>query len=383
MTNTERERLLKSSLELIEKAEARGHFTEADKTTLKANDRRVSEIDAEASKGQTAEDQALLAGIRAGFKASESAGGVSGAALGVAGASLRSTVDRLSSGLVKSGPDGAKALISGQATATVIAQDPATLPQVPQSVLQMVRVNALSTPVYRVLVQNARDLNAAAVEPGAVKPTSTVGLESREDRLRVVATISDGIDKYALQDTAALQALVQSELQYGVYQEVERLVLNGSGEDEEFLGVLGHSGIQVQEASGDDILTTLRKSVTKIESLGYMATGMVLNPTDWETAELSQTSGSGEYVLGSSPVDRAARRLWGVQVTTSTAVEPGTGIVADFSRMTLMTDSRGVMAEWNGQAQDDFAKNLVRLRTEGRFGFALTNPQAVVKVSLV
>ncbi|MBB1057557.1 phage major capsid protein [Dietzia sp. B19] len=381
----ERDALIKSALETIERAEKRGGFTDVERADLKAKEKEITELNEHLEKA--AEDQAIFSGLGGGSFVPDhsgkggAGGGLpvgNGAPLAVGGLSLKNSVERLADRLVET-RGGAKALVSGQATATVVAQNPANLPQVPNSVLQLIRVTGLTSPVYRYLVQTARDLQAEAVPVGAVKPTSTVGLVSREDRLRVVATISDGIDKFVLQDTAAVQSLVQSELVYGIYSEVERLVLNGSGEGEEFLGMLGHSGIQTQ-AFETDLLTTLRRSITKIESLGYTPNAIVLSPADWETAEMTVTSGSGEYVLGASPVDRAARRLWGVQVTTSTAVAPGTGVVADLSQASLFTDSRGVTAEWNGQAKESFERNEVILRTEGRFGFGLGQPQAVVKV---
>lgn len=156
-------------------------------------------------------------------------------------------------------------------------------------------------------------------------------------------------------------------------------MLAGDGEGENPKGLLQHSGIQTQ-AFTDDILTTVRKAITAVESLGYQPSVIALTPADWEAVELSRTSGSGEFVLDASPVNRAARRLYGIQVVVTTALEPGTAVVGDFREVTLFTDRRGVMDEWNGQAQDDFARNLIRLRTEGRFGVGVGQPQAIVRV---
>lgn len=84
--------------------------------------------------------------------------------------------------------------------------------------------------------------------------------------------------------------------------------------------------------------------------------------------------------MASSPIDRAARRLFGIQVIVSTSLEPGTALVADLSQVSLMVDRRGLMAEWN-QAGDDFSRNLVRLRVEHRAGVAVSQPQGIVQVA--
>ncbi|PAY23167.1 hypothetical protein CEY15_10280 [Dietzia natronolimnaea] len=57
--------------------------------------------------------------------------------------------------------------------------------------------------------------------------------------------------------------------------------------------------------------------------------------------------------------------------------EPGTAIVADLTEVSLFTDCRGVMAEWNGQSQSAFESNLIRLRVEGRLGLGVGKLQAV------
>ncbi|MCT1884983.1 phage major capsid protein [Dietzia cinnamea] len=372
----EREALIKSSMELIEKVEKRGNgFTPAERSELERNEKRLGEIKEQQERAD--EDAALLAQ----FKGSslDPSGSHSAGSLAVGPAQIKSVARELSSRLVTE-VDGQKALIAGgTATATVIARDVAAQPQLPTSLLETIAVVGLDSPTYRYLRQTSRAMNADVVAPGAEKPTSSVGLTPVEDHLRVVAHLSEGIAKYDLLDTRNLQTFVQAELHWGLMTKVEQLVLSGDGQGENPAGILAQSGIQTQEFSGD-ILTTIRKAITATESLGYLPNVIALSPADWEAVELSRTSGSGEFVLDASPVDRAARRLYGIQVVVTTALEPGTAVVGDFREVTLFTDRRGVMAEWNGQAQDDFARNLIRLRTEGRFGVGVGQPQAIVRV---
>ncbi|HJC29578.1 MAG TPA: phage major capsid protein [Candidatus Dietzia intestinigallinarum] len=374
----EREALIKSSMELIEKVEKRGNgFTPAERSELERAEKRLGEIKQQQERAD--EDQALLAQFKGAGSSLDPSGSHSAGSLAVGPAQIKSVARELSSRLVTE-VDGQKALIAGgTATATVIARDVAGQPQLPTSLLETIAVVGLDSPVYRYLRQTTRANNADVVAPGALKPTSSVGLTPVEDHLRVVAHLSEGLNKYDLLDTRNLQAFVQNELHWGLMTRVEQLVLAGDGEGENPTGILAQSGIQTQ-AFDSDILTTIRKAITATESLGYQPSVIALSPADWEAVELSRTSGSGEFVLDASPVDRAARRLYGIQVVVTTALEPGTAVVGDFREVTLFTDRRGVTAEWNGQGQEDFAKNLIRLRTEGRFGVGVGQPQAIVKV---
>lgn len=83
-----------------------------------------------------------------------------------------------------------------------------------------------------------------------------------------------------------------------------------------------------------------------------------------------------------TPVDRAARRLWGAPVALSTAIAAGTGIVADFEAATRLWVNEEAQVKWSENVADDFVRNYVRLRVEGRFGFGVLRPLAVVEVDL-
>ena len=122
-----------------------------------------------------------------------------------------------------------------------------------------------------------RTNNAAVVAEGAVKPTSVYSVVRVEDKLVVVAHLSEGIPRYWLLDNTALETFVDNELQYGLQTAVEAKVL---------ADVNGTSGIQTQ-AYATSVLTTLRKGLTKLETAGYTASAIVLHPTDWEGVELA------------------------------------------------------------------------------------------------
>lgn len=115
---------------------------------------------------------------------------------------------------------------------------------------------------------------------------------------------------------ATLAGFVQGELNWGLFTALEQQVISGNGTGENMTGLLNTSGVLTQ-SFGADLLATLRSAITKVESTGFAPDVIALSPADWETIETSQTSGSGEYLFASSPVDRAARKVWGVQVALS------------------------------------------------------------------
>ncbi len=75
---------------------------------------------------------------------------------------------------------------------------------------------ARRSPTYAYLQQTTRVNNpAAAVASGDLKPTSTNSISHVEDRLRVVARLSEPVDKYRLSDTEDLRTFVAARVSAG------------------------------------------------------------------------------------------------------------------------------------------------------------------------
>lgn len=235
-------------------------------------------------------------------------------------------------------------------------------------------------PQYSYLRQTKRENNAAPVAVGELKPESEYGLTSIDGKLEVIAHVSEPTPEYWLSDNQSLQSFIQTEMQYGLERAVEAQVLGGNGTSPNLRGILNQSGIQAQ-AFTTDATVTVRKGITALETMGYTGGGIILHPLAWEALELSRRE-TGDPDLGSSlPVDRAAQRLWGLRIAVSNAVPVNTGILFDLGALAVVGDGN-VRTQWSSGVADDFSRNQVRARTEGRFGIDIYRPQGIVKMIL-
>lgn len=106
---------------------------------------------------------------------------------------------------------------------------------------------------------------------------------------------------------------------------------------------------------------------------------IVLSAGDWETIELLESASGATDVRG-VPIDAVARRLWGVPVALNQGLGAKVGLVIGKDAVTV--DHDGVVdVRWSDAVNDDFTKNFVRCRVEGRFGVSVNQPGAVVKVA--
>lgn len=238
---------------------------------------------------------------------------------------------------------------------------------------------AAGGPVFRYLRQTERTNNAAPVAGGATKPTSIYGITPVDASLQVIAHMTEEIGKYDLRDVPGLEQFLSTELLYGLRSSLEHQIVNGNGTAPQLQGLVNTSGIQSQ-AAGADIALTVRSSITKLEQLGHVPSVVVLSPADWEKVETSTASGSGEFVFNSSPVDRAARTLWGVPVVCSTSLPANKALLLSHESVVVYTD--GAMdLEWE-QSGELFEKNQLRARFESRFQTAVLRPNGIVYASL-
>jgi len=256
-------------------------------------------------------------------------------------------------------------------------ESPFELGRVPASVLDVLPLTQHTSPTYRYPRQTQRTNNAAVVAPGGTKPTSTVDTEMVDVELKVIATMSQPVDEYALKDASVLDRFLAAELQYMLLQAVEEEVLNGDGTGSHMTGILATENIQTQ-AFDTDSVTTLRMAALKAENAGHQASVFVVNPQDWATIETTRNL-SGNFDLGTA-IDRAAQKLWGVPVVTSGRIAVGEAVSLDLGTVGLDADMFGLQVKWfdvNGGET-----NQVRARVEGRFGVSVYQPLGVVKASL-
>lgn len=278
-------------------------------------------------------------------------------------------------------PSGQKALASSGDVITGTPLDTTVYEQgkVANSALDILPFK-VRPPQYTYLRQTVRDNQAAPVAVGALKPESKYGLASIDGKLEVIAHVSEPTPEYWLLDNQSLQGFVQTEMQYGLERAVEEQVIGGTGISPNLTGILETSGVLNQAFTGD-ATTTVRKGITALELLGYAGGGVILHPLAWEALELSRRQ-DGSPDLGSGiPVDRAAQRLWGLRIAISNAVPVGTGVLFDLGALAVTGDGN-VRTQWSSGVADDFSRNQVRARTEGRFGLDVYRPNGIVLLDL-
>ncbi|WP_173390923.1 phage major capsid protein [Actinomadura litoris] len=294
---------------------------------------------------------------------------------------------------------GMKSILANGAVPVQVPMDPEPIPldSPVLSLRQLIPAVADTTGVWKYIQQTVRTNNASTVAQGKKKPTSVYTYDDKEGRAVVIAHLSESIPRQIFDDAPALQGALESEMRLGLELALENQILNGNGSTsgvlDDMTGIGNASGTQeLARVSGDDEFIVTRKAITLLEKSSINPTGWVMNADMWETFELIPDANE-RFMLGNAPVDRAARRLWGVPVVLSEAVADNVAFLADFANATRLHVRQEGVLDWseNHYAADkfgasapgsDFEGNMIKFRFEGRFGLDVLRPFSIVEVNL-
>lgn len=276
-----------------------------------------------------------------------------------------------------------KALITGVTTLPVGTDGGPIVgqPRPAGSLLEVIPAEEVdSPPFYGYLAQGPRNNSAAPVAPGGTKPTTAMSLTRQQGRLKVIAHLSEPVDRFMLEDFSNLAQFVQDELGMGVRDALIGQLLAGDGTGENLTGLASLSGIQTQ-AFDTDAVTSVRAAFTSLEALGLTPSAVAMSPASWAAIETSRTTSNGFILSPDGPVDAVTRRLYGVPVVVVPQLAAGVAYVLSEGSLVIKHDRHGIRVDW-GVVNDSFAKNEVIGRAEGRFDLAALRPAGIVHVSL-
>jgi HK97 family phage major capsid protein len=228
---------------------------------------------------------------------------------------------------------------------------------------------------FEYLRQTLRTNNAGPVADNTEKPVSVYTFEDATDRVRVFAHLTEPVPERIFADHAEVERVVQAQMAEDLYLALEEDVLVGDGSGEHFTGITETVGIQTQ-AFDTSSLTTLRKALTAMVTSGEQPNGWVLSHTDLETIDLMREDGAtGGFLDG---ID--AKVFGNLPKVGSTLVPPGTAYLADWNQARLFVRQDAKLdADKSGEL---FDRNQVKLRLEGRYGFAVLKPHAFMEIDL-
>lgn len=215
-----------------------------------------------------------------------------------------------------------------------------------------------------------------------LKPQSSLSFEPVQAIVRTLAHW-EVAHRNVLDDEPQLRGIIDTELLYGLRLVEDAQILSGNGTGENLLGILVTPGIQTYAWSdgpetSDNKADAVRRSITKVILSNYEATGVVLNPLDWEDIELTK-DGNERYLVTIGVAIGAEQRLWRLPVTDTPAMAQGTWLTGAFGLAAQLYDRMAPNIRLSEHHADTFVRNALTILAEQRLTVAVKRPEAFVK----
>ena len=227
--------------------------------------------------------------------------------------------------------------------------------------------------------------NAAATvseTTGPTKPQSDIQFDLVTDP---VTTIAHWVlaTRQILEDVPMLQSYIDGRLRYGLAYVEDNQILNGSGSGTDLNGLYTQATAFAAAATGLGVMTeataidVLRAAILQAAKAEYFPDGIVLNPTDWATIELTKDS-QGRYIVG-NPKQEGIPSLWGKPVVETNAMTAGNFLAGAFKMGAELFVRDDATVQISTEDSDNFRKNLVTILAEERAALADFRPEAFIK----
>ncbi len=245
----------------------------------------------------------------------------------------------------------------------------------PPTLRDLVQVRQTETDAVDYVIQTTKITQAAPVAEATsvsdgMKPEGSLAYLKKTTNVDVIAVWLPAT-KRSIADSSQLRSIINEDLKAALNESLDHEILNGDGTPG-FIGIANTSGILTQSYA-TDLLTTIRRAITQLSKNGEEATGIVLSPEDWETAELALAT--------SAPYLPYTKSLWRVPVVEYKGTMPQkTAFVGNWKKAVLW-DRETITISISDSHSDYFTRNLVAILAELRAAFAVIKPTAFVKVT--
>ena len=252
-------------------------------------------------------------------------------------------------------------------------------PEIQPRVRDLFPVNPISVGSVEFVRETGFTNAAAPTAETVAKPQSALEFELDSRTVRTIAHWLP-VSRQILADAAQLEAYINTRLVYGLALTEDDELLNGDGSGAHLTGLLTDVDIQtitqgVADAD-DNKADVIRRAVTLVELAQYPASGVVLHPNDWEDIELLKDS-DGRYIWARVQ-ETGQRRLWGMPVVVSQALDAGSFACGAFSLAAAIWDREQAMVRASDQHEDFFTKNLIAILAEERLALTVYRPESIV-----
>jgi HK97 family phage major capsid protein len=252
---------------------------------------------------------------------------------------------------------------------------------IPNSILPLIPAIAVSTGNVEFIRFTRISAAAAQAAQGSQKVEGAMSFALINQTIQTIAN-SIPASRQVLSDSPQLQSILDGELVYSLYKEIEKQILVGDGTSGNLNGITLDAGIS--DIGGFATGTTatpqvkidhILDAIGVIKDYGFAPNAIIMGRSDTDVIRKSRDS-SGRYLLNGAFEQAGRVFLWGVPVIENATLGAGNFLVGDFTQGAKLYQRENINIRVSDQDRDNFVKNMITILGETRLALAVTKPAA-------
>lgn len=187
--------------------------------------------------------------------------------------------------------------------------------------------------------------------------------------------------KNILSDEPRLKQWLNTRMVEGIKFKEDYDLLHSVGGPEKLTGLFNIEGIQEYDGLPNDKYSVqVRRAITKAQLAEYEPDGLVVSPTMWEHLEV-ETDDTGAFRIALQVAVGAQKRLWQLNVITTTAMADEDFLIGSFSQGATLYDREQVSVTVSTENGTTFEQGVITVRADERIGLECSRPESFVRGS--
>lgn len=192
------------------------------------------------------------------------------------------------------------------------------------------------------------------------------------------------VSEEMLSDIVGFRAWIAYELPKAYLDFEDMQIFKGTGGDGSILGLwtqAANQGYVGSVTAASNVIDKIASAITEVRIKKRNTSAVFLSPTEYMEVFINKGN-TDEYTYPVMLSQSNVLTIGGVPIYWSNNFSEGQGLVGDFSRGAAIFQRRAMDVAYSDQHADNFARNLVTIRLEGRIALVIRYPEAFLKLTL-
>lgn len=220
------------------------------------------------------------------------------------------------------------------------------------------------------------------VGAGEQKPTLEYDSEVKQSYVRKIAGLLDIADEM-MDDVVGFRAWLAYELPKAYLDAESYQIFKGDGAGTNLIGLWYQADPQTLPlgtvTSSSNTIDKICAGITEIRLNKRGTSAVFISPVEWMEILINKDN-EDAYTYPIVLRADGVMTIGGVPIYWSNVFNEGEGLVGDFSRGCAIYQRKEMTVAYSSEHKDNFGKNIVTVRLEGRIALVITYPDAFLKL---